>query len=136
MNLDTLHSRSAHRPAHRALSLVQTIVIVGVAALLVTLIAGSVRAGFQLHRDRTIRENLQTVWIIANQYFITTGTNEVSLETLKKPLPNVDSLTSLKPVADEDYSQINKGKITRNDDELVLEYRDGKKTLTATYPTH
>jgi Tfp pilus assembly protein PilE len=131
MNLVNLHSR----PGHRALTLVQTIVVVGVAAFLVALAAGSVRTGFQLHRERAIRENLQTVWIIANQYFNITGATEATLEDLKAPRPDVGNITSIKSVAGEDYTKVNKGKITRSDTTLVLEYTVGKKTHTTTYPT-
>jgi hypothetical protein len=131
MNLAKLPSRQRRR----AIGLVQTIAVVGVVALIIALAVGSVRAGFTLHRDRAIRENLQSVWVIANQYFISTGATEVTFEELKKPRPKVDNVSDLKRVAGEDYSKVNNGKITRNDQTLVLEYTVGKKTYTATYPT-
>lgn len=131
MNLAKLPSRQFRR----GLSLVQTIVVVGVVALLVALAAGTTRAGFRLDRDRDIRKNLQTVWIAANQYFISTGATEVTFEELKKPHPKVDSVGDIKAIAGEDYSKVNNGKITSQDIELKLEYTVGKKMNTATYTT-
>jgi hypothetical protein len=131
MNLAKLPSRQRRR----AIGLVQTIVVVGLAALIIVLAAGAVRAGFDLHRDRAIRENLQSIWIAAVQYSTSTGATEVTFEELKKPNPLVNDVDGLRRVAGEDYSKVNNGKIALNARELVLEYTVGKKTYTATYPT-
>lgn len=128
-------SGSVSRRSRRAFVSAPVAAVAAVVGILVVLAVFSVFEGLRRNRELAIRENLQTLWVAANQYFLDTGAAEVDYAELLKARPNVDSLADLKPVAGEDYAKVNKGKITRDAAELSVEYRDGKKTVETIYKT-
>jgi prepilin-type N-terminal cleavage/methylation domain-containing protein len=115
----------------RGFTLVEVLAAAAFAGVLVALVVGFVRGGVHLNRDKAIRENLQTLWVAANQYFLENSTGEVALSELEKN----GALAALKKAADEDYTKVNGGKITRDALELKLDYKVGDKQISAVYPT-
>ncbi|MDR1497828.1 MAG: prepilin-type N-terminal cleavage/methylation domain-containing protein [Puniceicoccales bacterium] len=115
----------------RGFTLVEVIVTTVLAGAILAFAVNFVRSGIQLHRETTIRKNLQTVWIAANQHFLETNVNEVNLTELEKN----GALQQIKRAADEDYTRVNNGKIIRDAAKLELVYKSGATDVTVTYQT-
>jgi Tfp pilus assembly protein PilE len=142
MRNTTCSAHSAHL-AHRAgtprwrrgLSKIEVVVIAAAAGLLLALAGTFVVSGVKLNREAKIRANLQEVWVIANQYFLETGKEEVALKDLAayrservKTLFRVNEAA----VAGEDYQTVNNGVVKREDKRLAVEYGKGRTVIYET----
>jgi hypothetical protein len=121
--------------ARRAFSLLPLVAGTALAGAVVVLGVNGVLEGLRLRHERDVRENLQTVWIAANQYFIQNNTGEVTVKDLvaASALGEIARLSSLKSVVGEDYQNVNKGVIRGDATELVVEYTRRGKPCQVTY---
>lgn len=116
-------------------TLVEVILAAAIVGLLVALSIGPVRSGIRNNREKSIRENLQTVWVAANEYFLQHEKTEVTFADLTKPDAGVTRVTSLKNITGENYATVNGGRITRTDRKLELTYDAGRTPRTVVYET-
>lgn len=121
---------SSRRPGF---SFVEIAAIVAIVGLLLSLSIGPVRSAFRLKTERAIQENIQSVWIGANAYFLANEATEVAVADLFKPDAGIAAVAQIKPVAGEDYTRVNGGTITATDRKLELAYGDAGKQRTVTY---
>jgi type II secretory pathway pseudopilin PulG len=128
---------SKHTRSSLAFSLVEVVATAAGIGLLLAFAIGAVQSGLRNNRENNIRQNLQTVWVAANEYFLSQQKTEVTLADLAKPNTGSSAVASLEKVADEDYASVNGGKITRKDSKLEVTYgtASGGSPRTVTYKT-
>ncbi len=123
---------SSRRPAFTLVEIIVAVVVIG---LLASLTVGGVLSAFRLKEERSVQENLQQVWIAANEYFLEKNTTSVSTADLFAPEANLAAILKVKPIHGEDYTQINGGTISATDTQLSLTYQKGGDSTTHIYFT-
>ena len=95
----------------------------------------SVLSASRLKEERAIQENLQRVWIAANEYFLQKNITTVETGELFAPDAGLETIRQIRPARGEDYTKVNGGTISASDSQLSLTYQKDGSLATLVYPT-